>query len=131
MHFNGRRIVATVAGPREQLNQITGYLDASLIYGSSDKEAMSLRDDNPGVRSIRKQFQHSCLFLSFTKKVGGICHKPNACHACSGSIMILEVDRPIQKLFRSLQSRNLTLCLHFDIVGYVIVKTRPLPQQQI
>lgn len=30
-------------GPREQINQITSYLDASNVYGSTDKYLSSLR----------------------------------------------------------------------------------------
>lgn len=30
-------------GPREQINQITSYLDASNVYGSTDKLLSSLR----------------------------------------------------------------------------------------
>lgn len=34
----------TYTGPRQQLNQITSYMDASHIYGSTRKQADTLRD---------------------------------------------------------------------------------------
>jgi len=33
-----------VVGPRQQLNQLTSYLDASNVYGSTKDEADKLRD---------------------------------------------------------------------------------------
>ena len=35
-----------VTAPRQQINQITSYIDASNVYGSSDEEAKRLRDLN-------------------------------------------------------------------------------------
>ena len=36
-------------GPREQINQVTVWLDGSMVYGSTKEEAMRLRDlSNPG-----------------------------------------------------------------------------------
>jgi len=34
-------------GPREHVNQLTSILDASLIYGNSEKDALELRDLTP------------------------------------------------------------------------------------
>ncbi|CAL4234850.1 unnamed protein product, partial [Meganyctiphanes norvegica] len=36
-------------GPREQLNQVTSYLDASQVYGSDDEEAQGLRTLSGGL----------------------------------------------------------------------------------
>ena len=36
--------LSCVTGPRQQLNQITSYLDASNVYGSTREEADELRD---------------------------------------------------------------------------------------
>lgn len=35
-------------GPRDQINQITSYIDASNVYGSTDKSLSSLRLYNKG-----------------------------------------------------------------------------------
>ena len=38
-----------MSGPSEQLNQVTSYIDASHVYGSTKKEMLELRDlNNPG-----------------------------------------------------------------------------------
>ena len=40
------------SAPREQLNQITSYLDASMVYGSTVEEAQTLQDTSrPGMLS--------------------------------------------------------------------------------
>ena len=38
-------VVLSVPGPRQQLNQITSYLDASHIYASTAEEALQIRDN--------------------------------------------------------------------------------------
>lgn len=46
--------VGCVLGAREQINQVTSFLDASTVYGSSEEEAKSLRAFNDGL--LRGQF---------------------------------------------------------------------------
>jgi len=42
------KFLATVLGPREHVNQLTSYLDASQVYGSTEKEALRLRELSAG-----------------------------------------------------------------------------------
>jgi len=41
------------SGPREQVNQLTSFLDASHIYGNTKEDALDLRELTPGELSIK------------------------------------------------------------------------------
>jgi len=43
----------TFSGPREQVNQLTSFLDASHIYGNTKEDALDLRELTPGKSAIK------------------------------------------------------------------------------
>ncbi|KAG0710077.1 Peroxidasin [Chionoecetes opilio] len=45
-------------GPREQMNQITAFIDASNVYGSSVKESAELRAFSGGLLKVNNERQH-------------------------------------------------------------------------
>ena len=50
-------------GPRDQINQITSYLDASNVYGSSDEEMNQLRLFSGGASTLTRCIVLYCIVL--------------------------------------------------------------------
>lgn len=48
MYCISSNISVTPAGPREQVNQVTAYLDGSTVYGSTEEELERLREGRGG-----------------------------------------------------------------------------------
>jgi hypothetical protein len=48
-------------GPRDQINQVTSFIDASAVYGSSEKEEDDLRMFRNGKDVSSNQFAYSLL----------------------------------------------------------------------
>ncbi|CAG0891231.1 unnamed protein product [Cyprideis torosa] len=55
-------------GPREQMNQITGFIDGSNVYGSDQEEMQSLRSFRGGRLKITRVNGHDLLPLQVKKK---------------------------------------------------------------
>lgn len=54
--------------PREQMNQITSYIDASSVYGSSEQEALNLRDlDSNGLLKSNSSIGKGKPLLPFNR----------------------------------------------------------------
>ncbi|XP_046632725.1 peroxidase-like isoform X2 [Daphnia pulicaria] len=66
-------------GPREQINQITSYLDASNVYGSTDKYLSSLRLYSRGMLKCRDMMFRKALLPVLEKPLNDECrsHSPN------------------------------------------------------
>ena len=60
-----------MAGPREQLNQVTSFLDASVVYGSSRDEASLLRTFSGG--RLKTQTGYGGRELLPAEDVSGDC----------------------------------------------------------
>ena len=52
-------------GPRDQINQITSYLDASNVYGSSDQETNQLRLFATGNRQLQQLLGRAKAYCTF------------------------------------------------------------------
>jgi len=60
--LNSTKVIGVFLGPREQVNQITSYMDASAIYGSTQKEALALRELTRGV--LQLYIAHETRFIN-------------------------------------------------------------------
>ena len=71
-------------GAREQLNQVTSFVDASNVYGSSEKEANELREANKG-----NWKNVSPLFVHFAQ---GILERMLLIKSCKVSVSYSRID---------------------------------------
>ncbi|XP_050443541.1 peroxidase-like [Adelges cooleyi] len=66
-------------GPREQLNQATHYMDASMIYGTSAKQSMALRQKSGGRMLISGDDQISS-YMPLHVNASGLCQSGDKCY---------------------------------------------------
>jgi len=64
--------------PREQMNQITSYIDASVVYGSSEQEIMNLRDlESKGLLKSNSNIGNGKPLLPFNRDTPIECLQPD------------------------------------------------------
>lgn len=59
-------LIFTILGPREQMNQLTAYLDLSFVYGSDNCDAKILRSFSGGKLNVTR-VSHGKALLPETK----------------------------------------------------------------
>lgn len=52
--FKKNKRLKYISGPREQINQVTSFLDASTIYGSSKEESDEIRSFKNGNIKVQR-----------------------------------------------------------------------------
>eukprot|EP00102_Acyrthosiphon_pisum_P026317 XP_016663527.1 PREDICTED: peroxidase-like [Acyrthosiphon pisum] len=70
-------------GPMEQMNQATHYLDASMIYGTSEEQTLSLRQMSFGLLSVEKRwfFDPSSDLMPLETNDTNVCQNgPGTCY---------------------------------------------------